>query len=76
MARTGQFICYAPGCGRRSPINLSDAITGGIHTCEHCGKDWIGTFKGRTCCSLTVLFVSVESGTKKPLSKIQSFKLK
>jgi len=74
----GAFTCYAPGCAKKTWIDLQEACTNPGHTvkCSHCDKEWATSFSGRTCCSLVILFVSVELEGKKSLSKLQRFKIK
>lgn len=73
-----QFVCYATGCGKRTTIDVrkAAATVDFRAVCEHCSKEWAVSFKGRTCCSLMLLFVSIEPEGKKSIHKIQSFKVK
>ena len=73
-----QYTCYATGCGKKNSIDIkaASATPGFTTTCEHCGKDWAVSFKGRTCCSLMLMFVSIEEGARKSIKKIQNFKVK
>lgn len=73
-----QYTCYATGCGKKNPIDIktASATAGYTTSCEHCGKEWAVSFRGRTCCSLMLLFVSIEEAGKKSIKKVQSFKVK
>jgi len=75
--RYNDFGCYAPNCGKKTRFNLTKASqsAGTTLKCEHCGKEWVCSFVGRTCCSIKLLFCSVETGDKKCIKKIQDFRL-
>jgi len=75
--RYSEFICYGPGCAKKTLFNLTEASrSAGIKLkCDYCSKEWVCSFIARTCCSVKLLFCSVESGEKKCIKKVQDFRL-
>lgn len=73
-----QFTCYSTGCGKKTSIDVKNAAAtpGFTIECGHCSKEWAVSFKGRTCCSLMLMFVSIEKEGKQSIKKIQNFKVK
>jgi len=78
VVRTRQFRCFASGCGKFTPFDLTAAVkarTPGIE-CMHCHKEWVGSVLEQTCCIIKFNFSSVEKSANKSSKKVQSFSLK
>jgi len=74
MAVIKYFLCPIPSCKASTGFDTSKLGKDGESslTCSSCKKKWIATKMPACCGRIEILFVSVESGSKKPLYSLQS----
>jgi NAD-dependent SIR2 family protein deacetylase len=68
------FLCQNNNCHNTVPFDLYEIKkpNSNVIKCPRCSKEWVTTIT-TACCSVTVRFVSVESGNKHPRTIFQSF---
>lgn len=74
MSNTRYFKCPISNCNAVTGFSLNRLNTTDDRyiICSGCKKRWITT-KMPSCCSIDILFVSVESTNKKPIYSLQTY---
>jgi hypothetical protein len=74
MQNIKMVSCGVPGCKNNITFDLNivrKPLTNKIR-CGKCGKEWLANLS-TSCCYINIKFVSVESGSRKPIIFIKTF---
>lgn len=74
MEKIRFFSCSVPNCNATTAfdVNMINKPLSNKIICSKCGKEWAATITA-SCCFLTIKFVSIEIGSRRPLVSMQSF---